>query len=80
MQIDFTGKTVVVTGAAGGIGVVCARTFLESGARVAAVDVTAVAAGAFLPIPATEALLAAWAAALALLARRVYLQEKWKKS
>ena len=46
----------------------------------AAVDVTAVAAGAFLPIPATEALLAAWAAALALLARRVYLQEKWKKS
>ena len=46
----------------------------------AAVDVTAVVAGAFLPIPATEALLAAWAAALALLARRVYLQEKWKKS
>ena len=46
----------------------------------AAVDVTAVAAGAFLPIPATEALLAAWAAALALLARRVYLQEQWKKS
>ena len=41
---------------------------------------TIITAGAFLPIPATEALLAAWAAALALLARRVYLQEKWKKS
>lgn len=45
----------------------------------AAVDVTAVAAGAFLPIPATEALLAAWAAALVLLARRVYLREKREK-
>ena len=44
MLIDFTGKTAVVTGAAGGIGLVCARTLLESGARVAVVDVTAAAA------------------------------------
>ena len=44
MLIDFTGKTAVVTGAAGGIGLVCARTLLESGAKVAVVDVTAQAA------------------------------------
>lgn len=38
MLIDFTGKVAVVTGAAGGIGLVVARTLLESGAAVAVVD------------------------------------------
>jgi len=38
MLIDFTGKVAVVTGASGGIGMVIARTLLESGATVAVVD------------------------------------------
>lgn len=38
MIVDFTGKTAIVTGAAGGVGYVCAKTLLESGAKVAAVD------------------------------------------
>jgi NAD(P)-dependent dehydrogenase (short-subunit alcohol dehydrogenase family) len=39
MQIQFNGKLAVVTGAAGAIGSCCAKTLLESGARVAIVDV-----------------------------------------
>lgn len=39
MLVDFTGKIAVVTGATGGIGYVCAKTLLESGAKVALVDV-----------------------------------------
>lgn len=39
MNIDFTGKTAIVTGAAGGIGCACARALLESGAAVALVDI-----------------------------------------
>lgn len=39
MDIRFDGKVAVVTGAAGGIGLVCARTLMESGAKVAIVDV-----------------------------------------
>ena len=38
MVLDFTGKIAVVTGASGGIGMVVARTLLESGATVAVVD------------------------------------------
>lgn len=39
MNITFYNQTAVVTGAAGGIGYVCAKTLLESGAKVALVDV-----------------------------------------
>lgn len=39
MNIEFNNKLVIVTGGAGGIGMVCAQTFLESGAKVALIDV-----------------------------------------
>jgi len=38
MQIDLTGKTALITGAAGGIGRACAQTLAEAGAFVVAVD------------------------------------------
>ena len=38
MKIEFDGKTAIVTGAAGGIGYVCARTLLECGAKVAIIS------------------------------------------
>jgi ribitol 2-dehydrogenase len=38
MDKDLSGKVAAVTGAASGIGLACARTFLAAGARVAMVD------------------------------------------
>lgn len=39
MLIDFHGQVAAVTGGAGGIGYTCVKTLLESGARVAILDV-----------------------------------------
>lgn len=39
MEISLSNKNVIVTGGAGGIGSTCVKTFLESGANVAVVDV-----------------------------------------
>lgn len=39
--LDFSGKAVVVTGAASGIGAACARAFAEKGAMVALADIDA---------------------------------------
>ena len=36
---DFSGKVVLVTGAASGLGLDCAAAFVESGARVVMTDV-----------------------------------------
>lgn len=41
MKHDFTGKTIVVTGAASGIGAASARSFAHAGARVALLDIDA---------------------------------------
>lgn len=37
--LDFTGKSVIVTGAASGIGLACARAFADAGAKVALSDI-----------------------------------------
>lgn len=38
MALDFTGKTVLITGGGNGIGAACARRFAEAGARVSVID------------------------------------------
>ena len=41
MQDQFAGKTIIITGASGGIGSACARMIAERGASVVLVDVQA---------------------------------------
>jgi 3-oxoacyl-[acyl-carrier protein] reductase len=45
LQIDLSGKNVIVTGGARGLGRACVQAFTESGARVALVDIDFEAAG-----------------------------------
>ncbi|HEY5626114.1 MAG TPA: SDR family oxidoreductase [Dehalococcoidia bacterium] len=46
MGADFSGKTVTITGAAGGIGAACARRFAEAGATLVLGDLNGAALGA----------------------------------
>ena len=62
MNVEFNGKVAVVTGGAGGIGYACAKTLLESGARVvvlgsngAKVDGAVSALSAFGPVSGVTA-------------------------
>jgi len=45
INMNFTDKIVVITGAAGGIGTVLATRFLSEGAKICAVDTTDQALG-----------------------------------
>jgi len=38
-MIDFSGKTIIVTGAAAGIGAACAESFIAAGANVVIADI-----------------------------------------
>lgn len=54
MRRDYAGKTVVVTGAAGGLGQALCRRFAQAGAKIAALDRNAPAAEAFAAALAAE--------------------------
>ncbi len=55
VRFDFSGKVVVVTGAAGGIGAACVRRFASSGAAVSAWDIDEAATQALVDAIAVDA-------------------------